>query len=997
MKNFLRNVTEDILSKFGDDLSDVAVVFPNRRAKLYMNRYITEIADKPLFSPCYMSISELFSSKTSRVAADRIEAVSTLYKVYKRVIPSDETIDHFWGWGEVMLDDFDDMDKHLANVPIVLSNVGGLHAFDSADYISREQKELLKNFFEDFTDDHDTRLKERFKLLWNNLYTIYSEFNREMGEKNLAYEGAMFREVAEKAGEIEWEHMMYVFVGFNMLWETEQKLFTILKDRGKALFYWDFDDYYIKTHPRHEAGEYIRKWLEKFPNELDNDDAGLYDNFSGEKNVTFISAPTENIQARYAGKWLQGRTEETEQTAIVLADERLAGNVIRYLPGEASGKTNITMGLPLEETPVCPLVENFLRLHVFASDFRTRSYKAKQAKLLLSHPYAVLLSENVPELADTLGKDRSFTIGENMLCPDGDEGLSLLFKAVDTSSPENHATANAELLDRLGKILTLIGQQSEREKRLRQAGAGPDSDTESLTYQENLLQESVFRMYCIVNRVGAIIEKEKMEITPATLLKFIKQCVASATMPLNGEPVANIQIAGVMETRNLDFDHLLILSCNEGNMPRGVNKPSIMPHSVRLAHGLSSSESVVARNSMYFYHMMQRCGDITVVYNSSTEDGKTGQMSRFMLQLMAETDSGTFHLTHKTLGAAQNACRTTETETEKDEWVMERLGEITRLTPSAINRYMRCPKQFYYNRIMGIQEAEDDEVTGGRMFGTVFHKAVETLYRDMAEEGAITGGKIDEYLNDKDNKKILKYIDEAVKEEYFHGGTPRYDGLQLINRGVICRYIRNLLEADRELAPLYIEGLETEIYEDVTVTAGGEKRTITVGGIIDRLDRIATPEGGEALRVIDYKTGGKMQEVLQRVEDVFDGKNIDGKHSDYYLQAMLYSVLVRRSEEPFLKNGKRYPALNTRGLPVRPALLFIQKRDSIKDPVLKFGDRKNTAPVNDILDYETDFRLLLKEKIAEIFDPGTPFAPTDVARRCETCAYRAICRGHRAT
>ncbi len=978
MKTFLQHVAGDLFRKSGGDLSDTTVVFANKRASLYFDEYLLDIARKPLFSPRYQTIEELFGGKSALDVADKIEAVCTLYNVYQRFIPSAETIDRFWGWGEILLADFDDIDKHLADARLVLGNAGDLHAYDNIDYLDAEQRELLKRFFAEFSDDRSTELKTRFKLMWNRLYDIYTAFNDALRTKGLAYEGAMFRDVASRAETIDWGGRNYVFVGFNLLWEAEQKVFNTLKTKGLARFYWDFDRYYANS-PDQEAGRFIRQWLKAFPNELAFD-SDIYDNFTKTKNVSFVSAPTEDIQARYAAQWLTQNDRCEGNTAVVLADEQLLGSVARYLPREASGKTNITLGLSLSETPARSLAANFLRLHVFGYNAAERTFLASHVRALTGHPYFSLLVPGLPDAVQDVLNCRSFTFAEDELCVN--EALSLIFK------PVNETDANSDLLSRLLEILRLAGIATER-NRLESV----ESDENGCaSFDEQLTQEAIFRMHGIAMRVAAV--TADMPLAPATLLRLIEQIAASATMPLLGEPVSPIQITGVLETRNLDFDHLLILSCNEGNIPKSFDSSTMLPYVVRNAHGLSTPESKTAVQAFYFYRLLQRCTDITIAYNSSTEEGKKGQMSRFMLQLTAETDPAAFRLSHLVLRAEQSPARKHGTGIEKTAAVVANLDKITSLSPSAINSYMRCPMKFYYQKVAGIREPDGEDIADNRMFGAILHAAAENLYRSIIDsDRLLTPQAISAVLDEKGRVKIRRCIDEAISNALFHGRRAQYDGLQLINREVIADYIETLLAADRELAPLHIEGLEQPVCDDFEFSVNGRPRQLRIGGIIDRLDRIRT-DSGDALRVIDYKTGSSMQETLAGVDEVFNSANIDKKHSDYYLQAMLYATLVSRSNKPFSYRDRTFEPLNSRALPVRPALLFIQKKASIEDPVLKFGDKENARAISDIADCEPAFSRLLETVVAEIFDPAKPFLPTAVAHRCELCPFRALCNGY---
>ncbi len=1008
MKPFLQTVAEDIIQKHGTNLSDIAVVFPNKRASIFMNQHLLNAAGKPLWSPRYITISELFRSKSELTVADKIKSIAMLYDVYQEHTQSAETLDRFWGWGEIMLADFDDMDKNMGQAELIFNNVRDLHAFDSIDFLDEEKRELLKRFFSEFSDNHDSKLKQRFEKLWQQLPPIYNDFNTAMREQNLAYEGALYREVAERCKKLEWEHSKYIFVGFNMIQKVEQVVFSNLRDKGKACFYWDFDHYY-KDNSNQEAGHFINQYLVEFPNEIDIKDEETYNNFSKAKDVTFLSAATENIQARYAGQWLKenGRLEAGQRTAIVLADESLLQSVIHYLPAEISGRANITIGYPLSLSPITSLVKDFLALHIHGYNAQRQVFMRKYVVNMLHHPYVHNLSEQALALPETLQSKHIHFPSPSDLCLD--EGLKLLFEPIDQSRSE----MSSILLSRLLEIMKAVSINNEQliinnEQSIINNDASVDKRSqdhlssemlpfpigegtgERLSEGEAFLQESVYRMHNVLNRLNDLISVDGLSIDPATLLRLIDQITGQTTMPFHGEPAVGVQIMGVLETRNLDFDHLLILSCNEGNLPKGINDSSLIPYSIRKAHELTTIDNKVAIYAYYFYRLMQRASDITITYNSSTEDGNTGQMSRFMLQMMVETDPVRTRLHNASLTSSQAPSKLEPGAIVKDEAVMRILDDIKQLSPSALNKYLRCPKLFYYDKVVGLKETQTDNIDDRRLFGNIFHKAAELMYSAIrTPQNEITKEAISLLLGKEGSACIQQFVDDAFSQELFNGRKPHYDGLQLINREVVCTLIRQLLKADLELAPFHIEGLEARAYEDMTFTVNGQERTFTIGGFIDRLDRITDDGGGEVLRVVDYKTGSKEQKILAEVEEVFNPEKIEG-HSDYYLQAMLYSIIVARMAKPY----DNLPALNPQSLPVKPALIFVQRSKSVSDPVLKFGKGSEATPVDNILAPEYSEPLLegLNGLIEQIFNPQNPFSPTTVRKRCENCAFAGLCK-----
>lgn len=958
MKTFLEYVAEDILHKFGADLSRIAVVFPNKRAALFLNEHIARMAGKPVWSPAYITISELFRSHSSLTVGDSVKLVCDIHKSFTEATGIEESLDHFYGWGQLLLADFDDVDKNMADAGKVFANLRDIHELDDISYLTDEQKEMLRKFFSNFSEDQDSALKERFIKLWSRFGDIYSNYKSRLRKQNIAYEGMLYRDVATDETAV-FEYDAYLFVGFNVVQKVEQTIFSRLKSQGKARFYWDFDQYYMRKnqadcHAVNEAGHYILQHMEQFPNELDSENEAIYDNFrhGGKKKITFMSASTENIQARYIATWLRekGRYEAGRRTAIVLCDESLLPSVIHCIPPEV-GKVNITTGFPLSNSPISSYVSQLIALQTNGWSASSKRFRFKLVNAVLSHPYSQYLSSEYANLLSKLREEGRFFIRKERLCID--EGLSLLFTPTGD---------NLSLLQWLLDVLRLVASNSG------------DKDP--------LFTESLFRMYTLVNRISGLVRDGDLRVDVMTLQKLLTQIIGGTSIPFHGEPAEGVQIMGVLETRNLDFDHVLLLSCNEGNMPKGVNDSSFIPYSIRKAYGLTTVDNKVAIYAYYFNRLLQRAHDVSIAYNDSTEDGHTGEMSRFMLQLMVESG---LKINRISLQAGRSRLFNEPRPIAKDSRVLEQMSRISYLSPTAINRYMRCQLQFYYNNVAGIVEPEEvsEDSIDNRVFGNIFHTAVEKLYKQMINGGrVITAEAIS--LRLKDRSSIGRAVDEAIREVVFKlsGGTkerPLYNGLQIINREVIIRYIVRLLEIDKTLAPFTLLMLEGKALANLKFTVKGELKTVQIGGRIDRMDKVVDKETHvEHIRVVDYKTGGALfKSQIGSVDDIFKTPPEPQKHADYYLQTMLYSMIIRQSGE-----------LNPQNLPVSPALLFIQHtKEDDYDPVIKIGKQK----IADIRDYADVFRERLSCVAGEIFDPAEPFRPTTDSGVCALCPYSSIC------
>lgn len=994
MKTFLKYVARDILEKYGNNLSDIAIVFPNKRAALFLNESLARLTDHPIWSPSYITISDLFRKHSTLKVGDPIKLVCDLHKTFVSCTGIDETLDHFYGWGQLLITDFDDIDKNMAEAEKLFANLSDIHELDDISYLTEEQKMLIRKFFSNFNDDHNSELKKRFLQLWSHFLDIYQQFNQRLEEQGLAYEGALYRKVVNDEN-IKFQHKKYLFVGFNMMQVVEQKLCERLMKEGKAHFYWDYDDYYMQNN--HEAGHYIREYLKYFPNELNDmpphDLREIYHNFDNDKDITYISASTENIQARYVNQWLKEKKRYKcgKKVAIVLADEGLLQSVIHSLPTNEDIKSlpdysetdqlsyNITLGYPLQQTPFYSLLQHLINLQGIGHPKHSNNYRLHYVLMALRHPYTRYISQNYSKLLSALDEQKQFYPTRQFLSMDGDEGLSLLFKDLGETATENEY--NLRLIQYLLEILKTIGVNSKEQ-------------------DDPLFQESLFRTYTLLNRLQELIQTGDLAVDCITLERLMQQLIQSTSIPFHGEPAEGIQVMGVLETRNLDFEHILVLSCNEGKLPKGVNDASFIPYSLRKAYGLTTVDNKVAIYAYYFHSLLQRSRDITLCYNNATEDGQSGEMSRFMLQLLVESHHDIKRLS---LVAGQSTIRPTYDSIEKKQNTFIQLKNLKMLTPTFLNTYLRCEKQFYYKYVEGLIEPDeiDEDEVDNKVFGNIFHRAAELFYQGLASNNALTTdnkGKLKltrpivitkEQLEQalKDESLVYRLVDQAFREELFKvsaaGYHPKYNGLQLINKEVIARYIRQLITIDMRQAPFTILGLELVVKTGIEVETSIGKLSLTIGGFIDRLDAVAANGNAngknlaERIRVIDYKTGRISTTHPRALDEVFNPSMLN-KHTDYYLQSMLYSIIVKHNKD-----------LNPGQEPVSPGLLFIQNAGAEDyDPTLKMGKEL----INSIDVYEEEFMKQLKVLIANIFDKDQPFRPTDDKHRCEYCPYAALCK-----
>ena len=956
METFLKQVAHDLYNKTEGNFTKVAIVFPNKRASLFFNEYLAQESDRPIWSPTYVSISELFRQSSDLSIADPIKLVCDLYKVFQKATGSKETLDDFYFWGEMLIADFDDADKNMADTHALFSNLKDLNKLmDNYDFLEEGQKEALSQFFHNFSINQVTELKQRFISMWNVLGDIYTEYKALLESQSIAYEGMLYRQVIEQLDVEALPYNKYIFVGFNVLNKVEHTLFKKLNEAGKAMFYWDYDTFYLNKTP-HEAGEFIRRNLRDFPSELP---ASFFDNLNQPKEVTFIESPTENGQVRYLPQWIrENLTSQEKETAVVLCNEALLQPVLHALPDNVK-HINITMGFPLSQTPAYSFVNALMELHTSGYNPNNGRYLFAEVISVLKHPYTRQLSPEAEKLEQNLTRDNRFYPLPSELKQDN--VLELLF------TPRRNNLDLCSMLSEALKEVAVIYQQ--------QAASHSDAF-------DQLYRESLFKTYTLVNRFHTLIESKELNVQAGTFQRLLTRVMSSSSIPFHGEPAIGMQVMGVLETRNLDFRHLIMLSVNEGQLPKAGGDSSFIPYNLRKAFGMTTIDHKIAVYAYYFYRLMQRTEKVTLVYNTATDGINRGELSRFMLQFLIEWG---YPVLRKQLEAAQSPQDSTPIIIEKTPDVMERMKSVfdirnnpkALISPSALNCYLDCPLKFYYKYVALL--SAPDEVTAdidSAKFGSIFHYAAEHIYKALTAHGKLISKENLETLL-KDEVRLQTYVDNGFKELFFNlpqNEQPEYNGIQLINSAVIVKYIQQLLRNDLRYAPFTFVGSEQRIFENIEICTSTGDIQSRIGGIIDRID-----SKGESLRIVDYKTGGDA-DTPANVQSLFIP---DKKRSNYVFQTFLYaSIVCKKLRE---KNDSRL---------VAPALLYIHRAASEKySPVIQMGEpRKPKEPVENFAQYEGDFRENLKTLLEDIFNPDISFTQTEIEDKCAYCDFRALCK-----
>lgn len=958
MESFLKLVAADLYKHTEGNLAHTAVVFPNKRAGLFFNEYLAQESESPIWSPAYVSISELFRSLSPWEVGDPVKLVCELYKIFRRETQSTETLDDFYFWGEMLISDFDDADKNKVDTDKLFSNLQDLrNIMDDYTFIDDEQEEAIRQFFQNFSIERRTALKERFISLWDVLGNIYKGFRESLASQNIAYEGMMYRHVIEHLDVDKLPYEKYVFVGFNVLNKVEHTLFTQLKDAGKAVFYWDYDEFYMKENRQavtHEAGEFIRRNLRDFPSPLSGE---LFKNLSKPKEVHYIASSTENAQARYLPQWIRNNlTTPEKETAVVLCNEALLQPVLHSLPAEVK-HVNITMGFPLSQTPVYSFLIALLELHTHGFNFKSGRYTFQSVVTLLKHPYTRQLTGQAELLEKELTRNNRFYPLPGELGKD--EFLTRLFTPL---------SGNLNLCIRLSETLQQVAG-------IYQANTSGTEDTDAFN---QLYRESLFKAYTTINRFRTLIEEDELTVQSETFRRLLVKVLSATNIPFHGEPAIGMQVMGVLETRNLDFRHLVLLSVNEGQLPKSGGDSSFIPYNLRKAFGMTTIEHKIAVYAYYFYRLLQRAERITLMYNTSSDGLNRGEWSRFMLQFLIEWPHP---ITRQFLEAGQSPQGTSPITVEKTPDVMRRMQSLfdvranpkAKFSPSALNYYLDCPLKFYYRYVAGLSapdevSAEIDSAT----FGSIFHYAAEHIYKDLTTHGKVINKEALETLL-RNEVKLQDYVDTAFKKLFFNvpqNEKPEYNGVQLINSAVIARYLKQLLQNDLRYAPFTFIASEMEVDEPIDIQTPKGVIKSRIGGIIDRMD---SKDG--TLRIVDYKTGGDA-DTPPHVESLFIP---DKKRSNYVFQTFLYAAIMCR-KQPTMK--------------IAPALLYIHRAATeTYSPVIQMGEsRKPKEAVEDFSKYEKEYRERLQRLLEEIFNPEKSFTQTEIIEKCTYCDFKALCK-----
>ncbi|MDR0748225.1 MAG: PD-(D/E)XK nuclease family protein [Tannerellaceae bacterium] len=958
MKPFLYQIASLFYGACGTDISRYAFVFPNRRAGLFFQKYLSETAGKPLFSPAIFTINDLFLALSGKQVADRMSMLFTLYTIYTEKSKEGGTFDEFLYWGEMLLNDFDDVDKYMVDARMLFTNVTDLREIEKDfSFLSETQIAAIRSFWSSFHPKNDGNNQQHFLALWKILYELYTELKATLAGENKGYEGMIFREVVEtieKNGVEELPYQKIVFVGLNALSLVEEKLLLALQKAGKADFYWDYaSDKVMDTDNKasYFAGRNKALFSSSFP---------LEETAPSPAEIEVIGIPSAIGQAKQTYALLNelctttGFTEEEAlRTAVVLADEHLLLPVLNAIP-EQIRHINVTMGYPLGETPVASLMEYILALqkNVRYID-RCPMFYFRDVLQILNHQYVTASQpEVITGLVRHIAEYNKVTVGQAELSQT--PLLAILFTPVDDV---------ARLPAYLIKVLEELNKQLA-------AMDGAEDEERNAFSSKDIEQEFIFHYFTTVNRMAELMHKAQVEMKIDTWFRLLKRITDTITIPFRGEPLSGLQVMGVLETRALDFDRVIILSMNEGIFPQKKAANSFIPYNLRRGFGLPAYERQDSVWAYHFYRLIYRAKKVSLLYDTRNNGLQTGEKSRFIHQLHYHYEAP---VREKLVVYNVSSAKASPIQIKKTDEVMERLavfreGGKKAISASAINTYLDCPLKFYFSVIEGIEEEEEvSETIGSDVFGSILHKVMEELYEPLQGK-LVTADLLQAIRKDKD--AITRSVASAFACFFFKTGTVRpLTGQNFLTGEMIRKYVEKTLEQDSKFTPFrYLESEKR--MKDLFILSDGSG--IQLKGFIDRID-----EAGDAIRIIDYKSGKGLQ-YFSSPESLFsiNEKERPKAVMQVFMYAWMYSRLPGNRERT-----------------VRPGIYYMRTiftGDFDVNIYHRTGAREKQA-VERFSDYAEAFEANMRACLDEIFGTSAPFVQTPTEKACAYCTFKDIC------
>lgn len=945
MKTFLEELAAHIWARYAEKTDALCIVLPNKRAGLYLKRFIAREAGKAIWAPRIVSIEQLISERTGLRIADHLTLISELYEVHRTL--RGETADSFTDfmhWGGTLLHDFNDTDLYLADAKQLFSYLDASRALTLWNPDGRPLSEFQQNYLG----------------FYQSLYSYYTALRERLDQRQWAYPGYAFRKAALNPVECfgNSRGIRYLFAGFNALTPAEEKIIRYLIDEGNAECIWDADAYYLDD-PRQEAGHFLRSYRETLSKESFRFTGT---GWSTPKNIHITGIAGHVGQAKVCGQILQSLPpEEITQTCVVLADESLLLPVLNAIP-ESITTFNITMGFPLSQSPLHSLLGDILSLHENAARLQSLYGDGSPVLLagkvlsILQHPYVISWAGPAEQGdASLLSLAISRKIRESQQYYMSQAGLEKEIRSLSATG--------------WGKLALLFGNWSGQ-------GVDVPSCLESLLLhlQEHYLtmddatleREYIFQYLKLLTGMRSILTEYAIPGDLPTTRLLLAEAAGSATLPFYGEPLSGLQIMGVLETRNLDFKNVIVLSVNDDILPGNASQNSYIPHDIRNDFGLPSYKQREAVFSYHFYRLLQRCDRAWLLHNTQPGNLGSGEKSRFLAQLQHELPrvNPLAQITEEVLSVLPALQQPSlAVSIEKTPGILERIADRGRrgFAPSSINAYLDCPLRFYFSEILNLTPEEEATASmDAATLGTTLHNTLEKLYRPYV-------GQVLTYaLIDKISAPALPLLHEEFRNN-LRGSDPRF-GKNLLLARVAETYLQTFLQGERARSAngqpeRMVEAVEQSLSANLRY-GNTPEQTVLIKGRVDRIDRI-----GESVCIYDYKTGHVDEKELKWADLT---ALLAGTEKSKSIQLITYAWLYGQ-QHPDASTAIESGIISFRALKKGPLALRLGESTGLTAKVLQ------------------EFETWLSGLLSEIFDPTKSFVQTSDEKKCEYCKFRLLC------
>ncbi len=993
MQTFIQQLAAEISDEELQVLRKRAYIFPTRRGVLLFTKELTKRSkNKTFWPPLIMSIQDFVEYVTRRKVSDPMTLLFELYEVYMQHDKDEhlDTFDKFYAWGEVLLKDFDEIDKYLVDANALYEDIYEIKEIESWFGADEEAIQAIQQFRNVLSGEEKTHLQQKFLHIWQIVGEVYHAFKQRLRSKKLAYEGMLYRSLVNlfKENRDRTGLNEIYFCGFNALSNAEEEILDTLFEQKRAVAYWDVDKIYMENE-WHEAGMFLRRYKEKWPTERSRWIEG--DMLQDEKNVQIIQTIQSMGQTKIAADLLTKEIDATHikeaKTVLVLADENLLLPSLYALPSNVT-ETNVTMGYPAFNNPLCQLMNLLIDLQINRSGKGENSYyKNENINAFLKNPYIQnIAGDDYPVYYDWMLKNRRRYLGLEEIKE------TLTQDLIQTAlEPQILAKDVLEHLIQIMRDLFEFYLKEHQNKAEKIQKLSPTEKIPELTTTEKPVENEVEgnpELDFIFHFIKHLIDFQENiapnihKISIALLRRMLNENLKTLKIPFTGDAQKGLQIMGFLETRTLDFENLFILSVNEGQLPTERKINSFIPYNLRKTFSMPTFEEQDAIYCYHFYRLLQRAKKVYLIYDSEAKaQGTGGEKSRFIGQLSRlikrRGNTSKIRIEEKMYGlpVPANTAQHTPIQVIKTPAIMEKLEnylyrkgkqkeDIQYFSPTAIGTYLDCSLRFYFRYIARLYELEDySEHIEAVDLGDIVHQTMELLYRSfthktvteemlkpLLNEGLLTA-RIESILLEK------KFIKESFKE---------LTGRNMITFNIILKIVKSVVQKDIEYAPFIVHSVENRAKQEWIQI--NESTLVFLNGIIDRVDEPLNDEV-KGLRIIDYKTG-KVELFKQRKES--DEEYIEKYFADPRykagFQAYFYAWLYyKQNSTQNIKAGIYHLKEINKGIKM------LRNNQLIDQSLL------------------IHFEDLLREKLQELFNFDAPFVQTEDVTRCEFCTYKDIC------